>query len=242
MSTGNLAVPGLAPPPIARRFGELRALREPLRMFAKAGDLINRRADNPKQVVVVPGLGAGDRGVAPLRGYLSRLGHSTHTWRLGTHRRNLLDTLPRFERRLEDVVATAGESVALVGWSLGGVVARETARDRPDLVSMVVTYGSPLHGPRYTVASRIYRPSEHRIVDDFITSRGHRPITVPVSAIYSKRDGVVDWASCVDLATEQAENLEVTSTHLGMSFDPDVWGIVADRLNRPLDQANGSIR
>lgn len=242
MSTASLAVTALAAPPIAQRFGEIRSLREPWRLVAKTGELLNRRTDHPKQVVVVPGLGSGDLGVAPLRGYLSRLGHCAHAWQLGAHGRNLLATLPRFERRLEEVVATAGEPVALVGWSLGGVVAREAARDRPDLISMIVTYGSPLHGPRYTVASRIYRPSEHRVVDEFIARREQRPITVPVSAIYSKRDGVVDWASCVDLSTHQAENIEVTSTHLGMGLDPDVWAIVADRLDRPLDQASGDIR
>lgn len=125
-----------------------------------------------------------------------------------------------------------GDRVALVGWSLGGIIAREVARDRPDLVSAVITYGSPLRGPRYTVASRMYQPHEHEIVDQYIEERSQNPIVVPVSAIFSRRDGIVDWATCIDHTTPEVENIEVSSTHLGMGLDPDVWSVVADRLGR----------
>lgn len=219
-----------SPPPTTRRVGEVRAIREPFRLFFRARDLLGRSANDPVAVMLVPGLGASDRSGTPLRAYLSRLGHETFPWDLGSHGPDLRETLPRFERRLTDVVAEVGGPLALVGWSLGGIVARETARDRPDLVSTVITYGSPLRGPRYTAAAGVYSAAELDLIDGFIVERGRRPITVPVTAIYSKNDGVVDWRTCVDSTSPQVENIEVTSTHLGMGLDPDVWAIVADRL------------
>lgn len=97
--------------------------------------------------------------------------------------------------------------MALVGWSMGGVLSRETARRRPDLVAQVITFGTPVLG-------------------------GHAfaPIRVPITAMWSRRDGVVSPRACIDDFSPNVVNVEVSSTHLGMGIDPDVWLEVARRL------------
>lgn len=124
-----------------------------------------------------------------------------------------------------------GRKVALVGWSLGGILSRETARNRPDLIDRVITFGTPVvGGPIHTAFARRYTDEEVTQIEEMIRDRQRVPIEVPITAMWSKRDGVVSGRACVDTYSPNVENLEVTSTHLGMSLDPDVWSIIAKRL------------
>lgn len=226
---------GYKPPRASDRLRELRVAREPFRLLFDSPTLFAGNADQPQVVMAIPGLGSTDFSVVLLRRYLDRLGHRTVSWELGTNGRDPTKTLSRFLPRLETVVRDSGRPIALVGWSLGGVVSREAARDRPDLVTQVITYGTPLRGPRYTVAASIYTDEELDEVDRYIAEREQRPIDVPITSIFSKKDGVVDWRTCIDSVSPRAENVEVTSSHLGMGIDPDVWRIVADRLDTAVD-------
>jgi hypothetical protein len=122
--------------------------------------------------------------------------------------------------------------MALVGWSLGGVVAREVARAIPERVSCVVTFGSPVvGGPTHTIAAATYGDAECRRV----TELGRQldaddPIGVPITAIFTRRDRVVDWRACVDHASPRVTHVEVGSTHMSLGIDPDVWWAVAEAL------------
>ncbi len=191
-----------------------------------------RGHDEP--VRVLPGLSASDASTAALRRYLRRLGYDARGWELG---RNTGD-VPRLAAAelaiVADDAARRGQRVHLVGWSLGGVIAREIARERPDLVAQVITFGSPVvGGPRHTSLARMFPPEQVQEIERRIAERNATPITVPITAIHSRRDGVVGWQACVDSDSPQADNLEVRSTHLGMGIDPDVWRIVAQRLAAP---------
>lgn len=221
-------------PSLLSRLGEVRAAAEPIRLLAATPSLASRRTANPRTVVVIPGLGATDRSTAPLRSFLVRLGHRATGWELGRHGPDVEVTLDQFAPRMLDVVDRRDEPVALIGWSLGGVVARETARllneQRPGSIDRVVTFGTPVEGPRYTSASRFYSEAELDRIDGFVAERRGRSIGCGVVAIHSRNDGVVGWRTCVDLDTPDVVNLEVRSTHLGMGLDPDVWSTVADAL------------
>lgn len=223
-----------APPSFARRVGEIRAIREPARLVARGPRLLAPTpTHDPRTVILLPGLGAGDASSLPLRRYLARVGHRPLGWGLGRNGRDPGATTARFVERLEEV-ATAGDPVALVGWSLGGIVARAATMERPDLVSRIITYGTPLHGPRYTSAASLYSARELDEIDAAIAgARDAPPIEVPITVIYSKRDGIVDWRTCIDEVSPRAENIEVASTHLGLGVDPDVWDIVARKLEEP---------
>jgi dienelactone hydrolase len=134
--------------------------------------------------------------------------------------------------------ARAGEGgrVRCVGWSLGGNLAREAARERPELVERVVTFGTPaVGGPKYTSVARMYRQRglDLDAIEARFAERERVPIRVPVTAIYSRRDGVVAWRACIDRSTPDVEHVEVRGAHLGLGFHPAVYRVVADRLARP---------
>jgi pimeloyl-ACP methyl ester carboxylesterase len=167
-----------------------------------------------------------------MRLFLKRRGCDARHWGLGTNQGDperdseiLLETVTRFMRE-------HGAPVALVGWSLGGVIAREVARAIPENVSQVITYGTPvIGGPTFTPAADSYGEDEcRRIAGRVVELDRESPIRVPVSAIFSRRDGVVSWPACIDRSSPDVVHYEVDSTHLSMGFDPSVWSLVAHRL------------
>jgi len=129
---------------------------------------------------VLPGLLADDASTVALRWYLRRIGHHVDGWDLGRRQPHVSTTLGQFSRRLHDAVDRAGEPITLVGWSLGGVIARETARDHPDSVAQVITFGSPINGARRSAAVLEHEPPTMTPLDRLIANRRRRPIRVPV--------------------------------------------------------------
>lgn len=220
----------LRPPGARERLGELWAGLQPARLAIRAPAL-PRATDAARRVVLLPGFGTTDRSLFPLRRYLRAIGHDARGWGIGRQGKDVEDSVERFVPALEALSAADDHRAVLVGWSLGGIVARESARDRPDLVAAVVTLGSPLGGPRHTSAARAYTPAELDAIEALIASRRPDTLSVPVTSIYSRRDGIVDWLSCIDDDTPGAENIEVGSTHVSYGIDPDVWRIVAEKVD-----------
>lgn len=188
--------------------------RELIRLPLRSAALARAPRGDGRPVVLVPGLGATDASLAPLRRYLVRLGHDARTADLGRIRLDVAATVPRLVAHLRRIRAETGEPVALVGQSLGGVLSRQAARREPGLVRRIVTFGTPVIG-----------------------GRSVPPVGVPVTAMWSRNDGIVTGAACVDPRGDRpgtdVENVEVSSSHLGMGLDPDVWLTVADRLVQP---------
>jgi pimeloyl-ACP methyl ester carboxylesterase len=187
-------------------------------------------------VLVLPGLLATDLTTQPMRGFLRALGYRPRGWRLG---RNLGPTsfaIEGMRRTVEQLADTTGSSVSLVGWSLGGIYARELARETPDAVRRVITLGSPfaLTNPAESRADRAYQRRSH-LHSLRIPTRAQvaRPIPVPSTAVYSRRDGIVSWRSCIERPTDLHENIEVRCAHLGFGVDPATLWAVADRLAQP---------
>ncbi len=185
--------------------------------------------------MVLPGFGAGDASTLVLQSYLRLLGYRVQGWRMGINTGRVSALLPRVQRRVARLAEAAGEPVRLIGWSLGGVFARETARASPELVRRVITMGSPIvGGPKYTAARRVYRQQgvDLDAVEAAIEAREATPIRVPITAIWSRADGIVAWQACVDRRSPFVENVEVSATHLGLGFAADVYRVIADRLAR----------
>ena len=180
-------------------------------------------------VIDLPGWQAPEASNAPLRAYLRLLGHDARGWGLGVNRGDPERDAELLARRLE---RSDGPPVALVGWSLGGVVAREIARAVPERVRCVVTFGSPiLGGPSYTLAASSYGEQECRRVQHLVEQLdADRPIATPITAIYTRHDRVVDWRACLDRTSADVRHVEVQSTHLSLGVDPDVWITVARAL------------
>jgi pimeloyl-ACP methyl ester carboxylesterase len=212
-TTASRDVPELFDEPSAGREQEEAPLHQSLAARLRAvGDLVIRRAPHPTAILVLPGYGTDDRATLPMRWYLSRLGHRVVGWELGVHRPPVEPMVRAFIPKLESLADASNEPVTVVGWSLGGIVAREAARARPELIAHVITLGSPLQ----------YSPQRGRI----------DPIRVPVTSIYSKRDRVVNWKYSIDRTTPGAVNIEVRSSHAGLGLDPAVWRVVAESIDR----------
>jgi pimeloyl-ACP methyl ester carboxylesterase len=227
----------IGPPPIglfaleqARAIGELSrfAERRALRARATRGD------GHP--VLVLPGLLAGDFTTAPLRSFLRELCYDARGWKLGISRGPNAQLNQRMEARLVHLANRHDRKVSLVGWSLGGIYARELARRHPELVRGVITLGTPFRDISATHAARLIpiRPGgrplhEARELRAFLA----QPIGVPTTSIYSRSDGIVHWQSCLEQAGAERENVEVACSHTGMGFDPRVLEVLADRLAQP---------
>ena len=239
-ATSHPAAPASLPPsgPPARSTlaGEALAGLQLPRLALAAPRLARVPRGDGSPVVDIPGWRAPASSMAPLRTYLRRLGYEARTWGLGT---NMGDPQGDAERMAEMVAALAkraGRPVSLVGWSLGGVIAREVAREVPDHVRRVITYGTPvLGGPAHTIAARNYEPGFGDEVDRIVEELdAAAPISVPITAIFTRRDGIVAWQACIDRTSPDVEHIEVESTHIGLGIDPDVWEIVGRTLAKPV--------
>jgi pimeloyl-ACP methyl ester carboxylesterase len=177
---------------------------------------------------------------ASLRRFLARLGYKVHGWGLGRNlgpRGNVLDQLMDRISLLSD---RHGQAVSLVGHSLGGIFAREMAREAPNLVRQVITLGSPFGRGRNSGSypARLFEalnPSEEIPVSQ---DELHWSPPVPTTSVYSKGDGIVNWRTSrqsQDFALHTIQNIQVRGSHCGMTMNPTVWYVIADRLRQPVD-------
>ncbi len=186
-------------------------------------------------VMVLPGYGADDGSTLVLQGYLRWLGYRAQGWELGRNDGAVPRLLPLATQRVEAIADAAGAPVALVGWSLGGYIAREVARDLPARVTQVVTLGTPVvGGPKYTSVASAYRRRgvDLDAVERAVRERARRPIRRPITAIFSRNDQIVSWQACIDTRSPEVEHVEADATHVGLGFPPDVFRILATRLAR----------
>jgi pimeloyl-ACP methyl ester carboxylesterase len=208
---------------------EARAGRELFRLPIHAASLRRLPRGVGRPVLLLPGLAATDLSLLALGRFLRRLGHDTHPLDLGRITTDVVGTVPLVLERIRHLARN--DTVALVGQSLGGVLAREAARQEPHLVRRIITLGSPVvGGPEYTATRNRYTARERDAIRRRAAERSRIPLPVPVTAIWSANDGIVSPAASVDHRDATVENVEVTSSHLGMGFDPDVWRVVARRL------------
>jgi pimeloyl-ACP methyl ester carboxylesterase len=194
-------------------------------------------------VLVLPGFLAGAPSTQFLRQVLRRLGYRAYDWRLGYNlgvRPSMIQQLPA---RLNDIRSrNDGRKVSCIGWSAGGIFARELARRQQDDVRMVITLGSPIRGNQQaTHASRMWRllnrNSQARdVVSEAARIAREEPLQVPTTCIYSKSDGIVAWQCCLSRPAAETENVEVHSSHLGYGHNVEALRVIADRLAQPEGQ------
>ncbi len=223
--------PSLKPPPRSALLNEALTPLQFSLMLLQAPSLAMAPKGRGESVLVWPGFGAGNSSTAMLRSYLGFLGYRAKGWSLGNNDGDVLNMLDRLKTDL--LAKHESEPVCLVGWSLGGYLAREVARDCPNLVKHVVTLGSPVvGGPKYTAVASAFGQSGESIdeIERLVDERYKIPLSVPVTAIYSKADGVVAWQACIDDRSPNVEHVEIFSSHTGLGFSPQAYRILADRL------------
>jgi pimeloyl-ACP methyl ester carboxylesterase len=218
---------------LPRALGELGA-------FATAAPLLQTlpRGDGHR-VLVIPGFMGDDRSTAPLRWFLTGRGYRAMPWRLGRNLGPTDEILDGMDALLERF-ATTEQHMSIVGWSLGGIFARELARSYAGVVRSVITLGSPfqLHpgernltnaGQAYGAVSVLHSSRANR----FTPAEAKAPMPVPTTNIYTRADGVVPWQSCVDVHGDHCENIEVPGSHAGLGHNPVALALIADRLAQP---------
>lgn len=217
----TLAEPG-------RAMGELAsfyALRPLLTMLPK-GD--------GHGVLVLPGFMAGDVSTSPLRSLLRDLGYDAVGWNLGRNVRVDEARVAAMMKCVDELFARTGRKVSIVGWSLGGVFARELAKQAPDKVRLVISLGSPISDDRnHTNARRLF---------EYLNGREPEPIRngkfrdlakappVPTTSILTKTDGIVHWRGSVQGGEGDVENIVVHASHCGLGVNPAAIYAISDRL------------
>lgn len=226
---------------ILYRYSEWRAIFE-FQSFYALKPLMQRFAKGDGHpVLFLPGFGGSDLSTAPMRKLLQDLGYQTYGWGLG---RNLAfddDLEKEMVSLLDEIHEKHGRKVSIVGWSLGGLYAREIAKVRPEAVRQVISLGSPISGRhRHTDARHLYRalngpPSS---AEQVRRQALNAPPPVPTTSIYTKTDGIVAWEGSVQRryqtlpGADQIENIEVPASHLGLGFNALVMYVLADRLKQ----------
>lgn len=208
----------------------------PYKLFRKSD-----KSGDGHPVLVLPGFMATDVSTSPLRSFLKNLGYTPYGWGAGRNYANE-EYLDLLLERVEDIYLTHRTKVSIIGWSLGGVFAREIGKRKANLIRQIITLGSPFGG--------VTEPNNAMWLYELLTDgRGTEdvdsellrgipdPAPVPTTAIYSKQDGVVPWETCMEAVEDDIhQNIQVRGSHLGLGVNPAVLEIIKDRLQ--LDENN----
>ena len=190
-------------------------------------------------VLVLPGFMASDKSTRALRNFIEKKGYLAFAWELGRNKGEV-EILDLLFLKLEEIYEETGQKISIVGWSLGGVLARQLAKGKPHLVRQVITLGSPFRDiTAPNNASWIYNliSGGKRVVDldpDLLNDIP-KPAPVPTTAVYSKEDGVVAWEVCIEEETHIHQNIQVRGSHIGLGFNAAVLKIIEDRLQLNAD-------
>jgi pimeloyl-ACP methyl ester carboxylesterase len=191
-------------------------------------------------VLVFPGLGVSGSATTELRFRLQSLGYAVFDWEQGVNMvpgASFNVGLALLERQLLELAKQHGQSISLLGWSLGGIYSRELAKKHPTLVRQVVTLATPFADEAASLHARWLRlgltgPTIEAEAQLLQNLRVHPP--VPSASIYSRMDGVVAWQSCIGEGSPLHVNIEVDDvSHFGMVHHPEVLHVLAHLLARP---------
>ncbi|MBP6899460.1 MAG: alpha/beta hydrolase [Burkholderiaceae bacterium] len=231
----QLGLAEFKPPGPLQMLLEARAPWEYAAMLAATPWLRQIPGGDGHVVLVFPGLGASDMSTVPLRNFLADRGWQPQPWKQGFNfgpRHGVLDSCRAL---VAQAFERSGAKVSLLGWSLGGVYARELAKEQPEHVRCVITLGSPFSGhPRGTNAFRFYQMvSGQQVEHDLeLLAQLAEPPAVPTTSIYSQTDGVVAWQCSLNPDLPHTENIEVHASHIGMGMNPLALYAIADRLRQ----------
>ena len=218
----STATSDLRPPSALLLMLEARAFWELGAMLAATPWLRRLPPGDGHPVLVFPGMGANDATTLPLRSFLDRLGYRTQAWGQGFNVGPRDGVLQRCAADVRALAEQHGQPVSLVGWSLGGIYAREMAKEMPEHTRSVITLGTPFTGhPRATNAWRLFEMlSGQSAHDPALMARLRTPPPVPTTSIYSRTDGIVSWQCSLNEVGPMTENIEVHASHTGMGMNP----------------------
>ncbi len=229
----RVRLPDERPPLVRLSLQEARVASDYLRGRRAEDGIARRFPGDGRPVLVIPGMFAADRKMRMLRRVIEKAGYASYGWELGRnmpHRASAI--LDRIDHRIHEIVTEHDRPVTLIGWSLGGLIAREYAKYAPDQIDSVITMGSPFSGNlRHNNAWRAFELFARHSIDasPFAHGMSNKP-PVHTVAIWSKRDGIIPPRAARGLAHERDVELEVGCGHLGYVCAPDAMEAVLSVL------------
>ena len=212
-----------------------RAIGERIKVISFLKKFQSKKKGDGHPVVVIPGFMGNDASVKLLSRFLNKNNYKAQTWGLGFNFGNLKD-VEELSKRIEKLYQDTGKKVSLIGWSLGGVYARQIAKRHPEKIRQVITLCSPFAGadePNNAtwLFSLVHGGTKITDLDPNWLAGLPDPAPVPTTALYSKTDGVVPWETCMENIEDAIhQNVEIQSSHIGVIFNKNVLPIVIDRL------------
>ncbi|MEO5660858.1 MAG: alpha/beta hydrolase [Polaromonas sp.] len=209
----------------------------------KFTDLVKKsplQAGDGHPVIIFPGLATDGSGVAPLRDYCESLGYRAINWGQGYNtgpKGELQQWLAELAGHTASLLHPCEQPATLIGWSLGGIYAREMAKlMAPQQVRQVITIGTPFNAEAdHTNVGWLFHllSGTPAVIAPELSMRLRTPPRVPTTSIYSRSDGVVAWETCCHTGSfKQVQDIEIHGSHIGMAWNPTVFQIVTDRLGQ----------
>ncbi|HKQ10950.1 MAG TPA: YqiA/YcfP family alpha/beta fold hydrolase [Rhizomicrobium sp.] len=185
-------------------------------------------------VIVIPGFLAPDMSTARLREFLSGQNFLPYSWTGGVNLGPMRHVMREVERQVRDLADKTGRPISLVGVSLGGTIARQAAKCCPGQIARVITLVSPIHPPITTPLAPLAQAAALLWDAEELKNLAaiSEPPPVPLTAIVSRDDGIIDWRASIPAPSDRVEVVEISGTHMAICSNPQVQGIVADRLAR----------
>lgn len=226
------SAPALAPPSVMLMLMESRALSELSAFWLMRPWLSVTPRGDGHPVLVLPGLLADDDSTHALRSFLNSHGYKAHGWKQGRNCGLSGKLESDMVARVEELYARyGGRKISLVGWSLGGLYARQLAKLVPDKVRSMISLGSPFAGsPKSTNAWRLYEWVSGGKVEQILPFALAEAPSVPTTSIFSRTDGICAWQSCLNAEGPYSENIEIDGSHCGLGHHPAAIYAIADRL------------
>ena len=237
MNSTTLSAPAGAPWWPLMGIEPLRAVMEYASMHLMDTAALPRGDGHP--VVIFPGLAADQRSIGPLKDFCQQLGYTAYDWGRGFNsgpKGDIDAWLEELAEHVRELTVAHKRRMSLVGWSLGGICAREVAKKLHGRARQVITIGTPFAGTaEQTNVAWFYRvlSGQQSMLDESLMARLRTPPNVPTTSVYSRSDGIVAWQACMqDGDATHTENIEVSGSHFGMGWNPKVFSIIADRLRQ----------
>lgn len=224
------------PPHFRTIMNELHLPLYAIELLSQWKKLFHTHPPNFKQqpVLVLPGFGASDNSTYFLRTFLQKAGLEVYGWKLGKNKGNVRELVPKLIEQISQIKREHNEQVTLIGWSLGGLIARELSRRTYGDTRAVCCLGSPIiGGPAYTIYARLfqYLGKDLSKTAKIIHERESVPIHVPSHVIYSKKDGIVHWKACIDQYNEHTTHTELNTPHFSMGTSVEIYSEILRWLN-----------
>jgi len=222
----------------------IRVVWELIQSIRFRREYVPKRSGDGHPVLVIPGLFGFDMVMMPMRKFLTRLGYAPYKWEQGINTADPKD-LEALVEKVDALYEKHQEKITIIGWSLGGIYARELTNRRANKVRQVITTGSPFRGienPNNVAwLFKLLKGEIDDIWDRNLIERISEPTSVLTTSIYSKTDGVVRWQDCMsEVEDELHRNEEAVSSHLGMPHNMSVLMIIADRLADKVEEKASS--